>query len=302
MRSSNHSLETYKNKTVAVIAGGISSEREISFRSAENVMTALKNLGIKSIQLDPSEPSFFTTDFDIAFNCLHGKWGEDGSIQGYFEIKQIPYTGPGLLATSIGLNKPIFKEIINKIGITTPESVDKHSPIFPLVVKPNSEGSSIGISMIKTQKEWLNLIEIKPEVMSDEYFCETYIKGIELTSGVMEINDQVTVLPILEIETANEFYDFDGKYTPGKSNLIVPARINEGIKQKIHDLSLKIYQHFKCKGCIRIDIIMDSETPKVLEMNTSPGLTKLSDIPAQALAMDISLEELVLHLLSSAKI
>ena len=302
MRSTDHLLEIYKDKKIAIIAGGISSEKEISFRSANNVKKALDRLGIQSIILNPIESSFFSTDFDIAFNCLHGKWGEDGCIQGYCEMKKIPYTGPSLLATSIGLNKPIFKEIINGLGIITPKTINKNNPKFPMIVKPIAEGSSIGISIINSLKEWQDLIELKPEVLGNNYFCENYIKGKELTSGVIEINGEVIVLPILEIQTSNEFYDYDGKYTAGKSNLIVPADINDSISKNIQDLSKKIYKYFNCKGCIRIDIMMDNDIPSVLEMNTCPGLTELSDIPAQAQALGISFESLVLHLLSSAKL
>ena len=171
-----------------------------------------------------------------------------------------------------------------------------------MVVKPVDEGSSIGVSIINSEDEWQDLKLTKPEVLSDNYFCEQYIKGRELTSGVIEIENEIVVLPILEIQTSNEFYDYDGKYTPGKSKLIVPAEISVDIEQKIQVLSKKIFKYFKCKGCIRIDIMMDADIPRVLEMNTSPGLTELSDIPAQALAMGISFDSLVLHLLSSAKI
>ena len=136
---------------------------------------------------------------------------------------------------------------------------------------------------------------------SRAYFFEEYISGKEVTSGVLDINGEITVLPILEINTSNEFYDYDGKYTPGKTSFILPANITHEMKDAIHKISKQIYEYFECKGCIRIDIMIDESGPKVIEMNTSPGLTDLSDIPAQAKAMGMSFEELMIHYLNSAK-
>ena len=300
MRSSNYSIEKYKNKLIAVIGGGISSERNISILSADNVYKTLQEMGLNVIKLDPMTPEFFTTSFDIAFNCLHGKWGEDGGIQGYCEIKQIPYTGPGIKATSIGLNKPLFKSILKDIQIPVPEQY--RSPTkFPLIVKPSSEGSSIGISIVKSKTEYDQLVKEKPEILSKDYFFEEFIVGQEITSGIIEIDNKPIVLPLLEIETDNEFLDYEAKYTPGKTRFICPANVTSDIKREIIKISKKIFEFFECKGCIRIDCMIDNGQPKVLEMNTSPGLTNLSDIPAQAKAMDIQFDELMVHYLNSAK-
>lgn len=300
MRSTDYQINKFKDQLIGVIAGGVSSERDISFKSATNVMNTLSKLGLNAILLDPSEEAFFTTKFDIAFNCLHGKWGEDGTLQGYLELKQIPYTGPGILATSIGLNKPIFKQVISELGIKSPKTLAEDELQFPMIVKPKSEGSSIGVSIIKSKEEWLKLIKSTPEVNGPNFFKEEFIQGIEVTSGVLEIDSKATVLPILEIQSDKDILDYEVKYTPGKCKFIIPASIDSEIQTEICDISLKIYNYFNCKGCIRLDLIIDSTGPKVLEMNTSPGLTELSDIPAQASAMGISLELLVLHYLSSA--
>ena len=230
---------------------------------------------------------------------MHGIWGEDGGLQGYCELKGIPYTGPGILATSIGLNKPLFKHILNQIGLPVPKIYHKPD-VFPLVAKPVSEGSSIGIHMIKNNDEYEKLALINPKIKSEDYFFEEYIKGKEVTSGVIQLNGSVTVLPILELETSNEFYDFDAKYSKGKTTFILPANISDALKNKIESISINIFNYFKCKGCIRIDFMIKNDQPYILEMNTNPGLTELSDIPAQAEAMGMDFKELMIHYLESA--
>jgi D-alanine-D-alanine ligase len=270
MRSSNYSIDQYEHKVIAVISGGISSEREISLRSGNNVFNALKRMGLNVIHLDPATDEFFHSSYDIAFNCLHGKWGEDGGLQGYCEVRQIPYTGPGIKATTVGLNKPLFKAVLNQIGIPVPKQLDGE-------------------------------VKKRPEISGRNYFLEEYIVGKEVTAAVLQVNGQIVVLPILEIETTHEFYDFEVKYTAGKTNYIIPANIPDDTTKTILDISTKIYNYFDCKGCIRIDIMINEQGPKVIEMNTSPGITELSNVPAQAKAMGMSFEELMVHYLNSAK-
>ena len=300
MRSSNYSIDEYKNKRIAVISGGVSSEREVSLKSGKNVFNALKGMGLNVIELDPSTSKFFEVSFDIAFNCLHGKWGEDGGLQGYCELMNIPYTGPGIKATAMGLNKPIFKSVLQQLGIPVPKQL-KHPETFPCMSKPAEEGSSIGVSLIKSKNEWDEEVKKRPEILSKDYFIEEYIDGKEVTSGVIKINGDVVVLPILEIQTSHDFYDFEVKYSSGKTKYIVPANVNAETKQAIEDISKEIYHYFDCKGCIRIDMMIDENGPKVIEMNTNPGITEFSNIPAQAKAMGISFEELLVHYLNSAK-
>ena len=300
MRSSNHQLNELKNKKIAVVGGGISSERDVSLRSSENVFNALKSMGLNVCQLDPATPEFFTTDFDIAFNCLHGKWGEDGGLQGYCNVKQVPYTGSGIKATSVGLNKPLFKLILKSLQMPVPKQY--HTELsFPMVIKPISEGSSIGVTIVKSRQEFEDITKKNPKLLSSDYFFEEYIAGQEVTSGVIEINGAIQVLPILEIKTTNDFLDFQAKYTPGLETFILPAKISKDVDDQIQALSKKIYSYFHCKGCIRIDIIIQNNNIKILEMNTNPGLTELSYIPRQAAAMGIGFNELMLHYLDSAK-
>ena len=172
---------------------------------------------------------------------------------------------------------------------------------FPFIVKPVSEGSSIGITLIKNRSDWDQFSAQHPNEDTQQYFYEEYLTGQEITSGVIEIDEKATVLPILEIKTSNEFLDFDAKYTPGKETFILPANISLEIQHKVESISKTIYQFFNCKGCIRIDFIIHNGEPKVLEMNTNPGLTKLSYIPFQAKAMGIEFDDLMIHYLNSAK-
>ena len=301
MRSQNNPLNGLTDKKIAVLAGGPSNEREISFKSAENVYQSLIKQSLNAFILDVSDDQFFNTSFDIGFNCVHGKWGEDGCLQGYLEMKGVPYTGPGVMATSVGLNKPVFKTLIEAIGIKTAKQVHPNNGwTEPFVAKLISSGSSIGVHIINSSEEWVELQKETPDISSNHYFYEAYIPGREVTVGVIDINQTAMALPVLEIQTKNEFYDFHGKYTPGQSNLIVPADIDSNIENEMKQIAMNIYQYFNCKGCIRVDMIFNDSGIYVLEMNTSPGLTQLSDIPAQAKAAGISFDELVLIYLQSA--
>ena len=300
MRSSTLSLDQYKDKTIAVVYGGVSSEREVSIRSGQNVSKALRKMGLNIIELDPANPSFFDASYDILFNCLHGKWGEDGGLQGYCELRRIPYTGPGIGANSMGLNKVIFKSLMVQLNIPVPKQLNEPT-VFPCISKPVSEGSSIGVKIIKSKQHWDEEVQKNPAISGNQFFIEEYINGRELTSGVIEANNNIIVFPILEIETLHEFYDYDVKYTPGKTTYTVPANIDQQTAERIERISRKIYRYFNCKGCIRIDFMLDGNEPKVLEMNTNPGITECSNIPAQAQAMGIDFETLLIYYLNSAK-
>ena len=175
---------------------------------------------------------FFNTPFDIAFNCLHGKWGEDGILQGYCQAKGIPFTGPGLKATIAGYDKPMFKHVLHGLGIPTPQRFNSPDT-FPLIAKPKSDGSSIGIHLIKSNDEFLKLSSENPTIQSTEYFYEEYINGKEITSGVITIDGDVVVLPILEIESKNDFYDLEAKYTPEKQHLFYRQMLHKLLNQKL---------------------------------------------------------------------
>ncbi len=281
------------------MGGGFSNEREISVRSAHNVATALTALGYTIVCVDPADGSFFDHRFDVAFNCLHGGWGEDGGFQAYCEQHGIPYTGPGVYASSIGFNKPIFKTMARTWGIPVPEDRGVNGP-FPMVAKPAKGGSSIGVYMAMNALAWDAIVVAHPEVRGPDYMREAYHAGREITSGILTIAGEVTVLPILEIKTTNQFYDFEGKYTPGKTQLEAPASLPADVTDRVEAISRRIYKELACKGCIRVDMIITDHQVTVLEVNTSPGMTELSDIPAQAQARGMTFAEVVTHCLDSA--
>lgn len=301
MRSKNIILEKVQEKSIAVLAGGISTERDVSFRSANNVLRSLLSMGLNARILDVSDKNFTRELYDIAFNCMHGAWGEDGHIQGYLELKGIPYTGSPCLAAAISHNKPMFKALVQTLGISVPKAVNpldrRH---YPFIAKPRCGGSSIGIHIVQSPEAWAKLVGDNPIIQSPAYFYEAYVPGTEITCGIMYVDNQPYGLPILEIETNRMFYDYEGKYTPGESKLIVPARIRHSVAENVQSIGKTIANFFDCRGCVRIDMIICNDDPTVLEMNTVPGLTELSDIPAQVAADNRSFNDLMLIYLDSA--
>ena len=306
-----------KNKKVAVICGGKSGEREVSLRSGKNVHASLVKQGIRSVILDTDEnliTNLKNEKIDIACIMLHGRYGEDGCIQGLLEMYNIPYTGSKVLASAIGMNKIASKKIWISENIPTPkyveifhyqdikkqcENIKKVFP-FPMVIKPVSEGSSLGVIIQKTEEGFEANIE-KSVKEFKEVFVEEYIKGTEVTVGILGKNNDLTALPILELREKSDFYDFKAKYTDGMTEFIIPARLPKLTYQKVQETAIKAYRSIGCYGYARIDIIVDKDgTPFVHDANTLPGMTDLSDLPAQAKAAGITYDELVLRILESA--
>jgi D-alanine-D-alanine ligase len=289
----------YNHTTIAVIGGGISNEREISIKSAQNVAESLERMGLNFVMLDPTTKDFFSTPFDIAFNCLHGEWGEDGGLQGYCNLRKIPFTGPGLTAAT-GFNKVLFKYILQQSNIIVPKQILSPDR-FPLIVKPKIGGSSLGIHIVKSTEEWTKLIQKTPLILTPNYFYEEYISGQEVSCGLIKIKNEIVVFPIIEIKPTCEFYSYEAKYTKGKTNYLLPANVHRQIQEKISSISKEIYAIFDCKGCIRLDFIINNNTPYVLEMNTNPGISKGSIVPKITNHMGIGFDELVQHYLNSAQ-
>ncbi|MDD3365531.1 MAG: D-alanine--D-alanine ligase [Syntrophomonas sp.] len=295
---------------ILVLMGGYSEEREVSLRSGAAVLNALKNLDYDAAALDlkgTSVQAIADYNPDLVFIALHGKDGEDGTVQGLLEIMGIPYTGSGVASSAIGMNKVLTKKILMYEGIptaafailkrslTSPErelqSLLKNIGL-PMVIKAATQGSSIGTFIVRQEKDVLEAIEAAFQYDS-EVVVEKFIDGIEVTSTVIG-NDFTQVLPLIEITSANEFYDYESKYTPGKCNHIIPARIPEELQEKIAKLSERVYQAIGCTGYSRVDFIIDKDgNPFVLEINTLPGLTEMSLVPDAARAAGISFEELV---------
>ncbi len=296
---------------ILVLMGGYSEEREVSLRSGAAVLNALKNIGYDAAALDlkgNSVQAIADYNPDLVFIALHGKDGEDGTVQGLLEIMGIPYTGSGVTSSAIGINKVLTKKILIYEGIPTAAfAILKKKDLssreqelksllenigLPMVIKASTQGSSIGTFIVRQESDVLTTIEAAFEYDS-EVLVEKFIDGTEVTSTVIG-NDFTQVLPLIEITSANEFYDYESKYTPGKCNHIIPARVSEEIQEKIAKLTERVYQAIGCRGYSRVDFIIDKDgNPYVLEINTLPGLTEMSLVPDAARAAGISFEELV---------
>ncbi|MGC8869574.1 MAG: D-alanine--D-alanine ligase family protein [Brevinematia bacterium] len=306
-------IDFYKTKNIAILMGGLSSEREVSIRSGENVYNALVNLGFNVTKMDVDANIFkklIKDNIDVAVIMLHGKYGEDGIIQGVLELLGIPYTGCDVLTSAIGMNKIITKELFRANGIPTaqyirlePQDPDKsYEEILklglPVVLKPVDEGSSVGVEIIRDEDQLSGKIRNYLRRHPNS-FAEKAIIGTEITIGAIGKGDDITVLPIMELRPKKEFYDYEAKYTKGMTDFIIPAEINKEQEEVVVEFTKKAFKILNCKGVVRFDAIIskDDGIPYFLEVNTIPGMTETSDIPAMAKAAGISFEEVVLKIL-----
>lgn len=306
-------LKKFQNKKIAVLYGGISEEREVSLRSGENVykaLTSFEEIKDNCILIDVKNHYELVEilkkeKVEYCYNILHGSFGEDGSIQGLLDCLNIKYTGENTLVSSVCMNKVYTKRIWQSSKVPTADFIllkdfynnENNKIVFPLILKPISNGSSVGVSLIKTKKEFEEAIK-KIEKISG-YFIEPYIKGKEITVGLVRENNGIFTLPILGINTKNEIYDYDAKYTPGKTELEVPAKIDKKTEKKVIEVCSLAYEVLGCEGLCRIDAIID-ENNKVylMEVNTQGGMTNTSDIPAMAKSVNIEFEDIVLYVLN----
>jgi D-alanine-D-alanine ligase len=297
-----------KTKKIAVLYGGHSREKEVSIRSGLNVCEALVRKGYDAVCVDPVDSLDFT-GYDIVYNALHGTFGEDGSVQSILKKQGIPYTGSGVMASVLTINKLTSKHVMRKEGIPTAPfdyftSVLHQLPeefCYPVVVKPNLEGSSVGVFIVDTDEE---LITRSEELIGyyNAFLLESFIKGKEITVSVLE-QESLTAFPILELRPQNRFYDYEAKYTAGKTEFILPATLSEAMTKECQALAIQVYRLFQCSGAARIDMIVDPEKgPFVLELNTSPGMTSTSDLPAQAAYAGLPFDDLVEQILLGASI
>lgn len=293
---------------IAVLAGGPSSEREISIKSGRAVYEALKDAGCNVAWVDLNGYGFKRmlkkVAPDIAFLALHGRFGEDGTVQEMLEDISIPYTGSGVVASHSALDKIKSKRIFAKNGIPMPpykvfskqriKSAKNLS--FPIVVKPQNEGSSIGLSIVRSEKEFKGAVN-KAFKYSKNIIVEQFIKGREITVGIL---DNIA-LPVVEIVPHRDFYDFYAKYKDTKTKYVVPAPLPKSIYLKAQELGLASHNALKCKDFSRVDMIL-AEDGKifVLEVNTIPGLTTRSLLPKAAGAIGITFNELCLKFLNLA--
>lgn len=297
---------------VLVIMGGMSEEREVSLRSGKAVAKALKQSGYIVDTLDFNRDTLLQIKNiapDVVFNALHGKYGEDGAVQGYLDLLGIPYTGSGMESSVIGMNKVLTKKLLTLGNIPTAEYMIINKSDFeknkealtaevvvqlglPLVIKAAAQGSSIGTFVVKSWDKVGRSIEEACRYGCD-VIAEKFIDGIELTASVIG-NDEPQVLPLIEITSENEFYDYESKYTPGMCHHIIPARVARDIAARVEEIARDVYTNFGCSGFARVDFIVDRKgNPYVLEINTVPGMTEMSLVPDAARAAGIEFEELV---------
>lgn len=309
-------LKRFRGKRIGVLLGGDSSEREISLRSGENVYRALCSLGLDVIKVDiGSDPVSVlqNVSFDIAYIALHGSVGENGVIQAFLELLRIPYTGSRVLGSALGMDKSATKRILRGCGIDVPLSLDgesdinrmiekvHHSLSYPVVFKANCEGSSVGVEICGDEKTLRRVLE-ENILKYPDYFIEQYIDGREMTIGVLGKYPHFVFLPILELRPKNRFYDFEAKYTKGMTEFILPAPMDDEVKASIERQLTYAMRVMKVKGPLRFDFILTRDNRAFfLEVNTSPGMTETSDIPAMAEAIGMSREELVLTILESVE-
>ena len=300
-----------KEAKIAVLCGGMSSEREISLRSGKNVLAALQRLGYKNAQIvDVSENIMNDLKgFEFAYNTLHGKFGEDGCIQGVLEILKIPYTGCGVMASAICMNKEYTKKVMSTAGlplITSVYLLPNEDPVekvkdlhFPLMIKPVSEGSSFGMSKVSNNDELIKAVE-EARKYNAEILIEEYLVGIAATVGVLEKEGKAFATEILELRPKNEWYDYEAKYTKGMTEFILPAELSEEMTQKVKRNAVKAFEICGCSGVSRVDFLIVNDIPYILEINTNPGMTDTSDLPAQADVCGINYDQLVEMVLHSA--
>ncbi|MEG0147309.1 MAG: D-alanine--D-alanine ligase [Raoultibacter sp.] len=300
---------------VALLAGGISGEREISLASGRGAAQALQEAGFLVTVLDPADKNDLKTliegPFDVAFVCLHGKYGEDGTIQGLLEIIGLPYIGSNVWSSALAIDKAKSKLFYERAGIPTPKAINLHSAeeksVAALlayvgnrcVVKPSTEGSALGVFIVEGEEQVREAID-KAFAIDTEVLVETFVAGTELTVAVLG-NENPVALPIIEIVPINEFYDYESKYAPGGSKHICPANISAQATKRVQDLAVAAHKTLECSGISRTDIIMDDAGECwVLETNTIPGMTGTSLLPDAGRAAGIEFPELCTRLVQLA--
>ena len=303
---------------VAVLLGGASAEREISLMSGNGVLKALQVKGVDAHAFDPSQldlSELKREGFARCFIALHGRLGEDGTVQGALELLGIPYTGSGVMASAIATDKVMTKRVWIAEGLPTPRyrllRRGTYSPQqvmalpddlgLPLIVKPAREGSSIGVAKVAAYSEVKSAVELAAQFDAD-ILCEECITGDEVTCPVIGSGDDARALPVIRIVAPGGNYDYQNKYFTNDTQYLVPCGLPEGEEQAIQALVLKAYRVLDCRGWGRVDVMIDRVTraPYLLEINTSPGMTSHSLVPMSARADGISYEDLCVQLLALA--
>ncbi len=302
-------------KRVVVLLGGRSAEREVSLNTGAQVAAALEGRGFRVVKVDTGAPGFVSeiesAAADVAFICLHGRFGEDGTVQGLLELLDLPYVGSGVLASALAMNKVMSKHFYATAGLKSPDYVVVRRGVpydvagitarlgDKTVVKPADEGSSVGMTIVSDPAELPDAIGFAfgfdPLVL-----VERFESGAEVTVGVIG-NDDPFALPTLEIVPENAFYDYESKYVPGMSRHIIPARVSEAARMECQRLAVEAHRLLGCAGMSRSDTIVTQEGEVfLLETNTIPGMTKTSLLPDAAAAAGIPFPELCERLVGLA--
>lgn len=298
-------------KKIGVLLGGLSSEREVSIASGTAILKALHEKGYHAVAVDVGRDvaeKIHEQGIEAAFIALHGKFGEDGAIQGMLEVMGIPYTGSGILASALGMNKTVSKQVFRSQGLLVGPyeviyagSADKaHSIVsqlrYPVVIKPHAEGSSVGVSLVFKNEEVTPAVELAFKY-GDEILIEKFIKGKEVQVGILGAR----ALGAIEIVPKRTFYDYAAKYEKGMSDHFFPARIPEADYQRTLEAGTAAHRAIGCRGYSRVDFIIDeSGVPHILEVNTLPGMTATSLLPEIAKGVGISFPDLVEEILRLA--
>jgi D-alanine-D-alanine ligase len=305
-----------KRLTVALLAGGKSAEREVSLKSGEQVFRVLDKERYDVLRYDPRDDlprlAHDASKIDVALIILHGRMGEDGTIQGLLDSLEIPYQGSGVLGSALAMNKILSKQLYVQAGLPVAPHVvaDRKAPLdtgriidalgLPVVVKPEHEGSSIGLNIARSRDELTRALEI---AWGYDRRClvEQFVAGTEITGGVLG-NEDLQSLPLVEIipGEAHDFFNYEAKYTPGASTEICPARLSEDLTAKAQDLAMRAHQALFCRGYSRTDMIVSTDGIYVLETNTIPGMTQTSLFPQAAAAANIPFPALLDRLIELA--
>jgi D-alanine-D-alanine ligase len=303
---------------VAVLMGGESAEREVSLMSGTGVLAALKSQGIGAHAFDPAQRGLHelkSEGFSRCFIALHGRHGEDGTVQGALELLGIPYTGSGVMASSVAMDKVMTKRVWTADGLPTPKYIwlapGKQEPQqvrevpdalgLPLIVKPPREGSSIGVTKVKGYSDMLGAVKLSASYDPD-VLCEEFIEGEEVTCPVLGAGSDAQVLPVIRIIAPEGAYDYQNKYFTDEVKYQCPSGLPAAEEKEIQRIVLAAYQSLGCRGWGRADLMIraSDRKPFLLEMNTSPGMTSHSLVPMSAKAAGMSYEELCVRILASA--
>lgn len=306
-----------KKYRIAVLMGGSSAERDISLKSGRAVQRALRRRGYDVVGIDvkPTLPQQLRRrNIDVAFISLHGPGGEDGTVQGLLEIMNVPYTGSSVRANAIAMHKHAAKVLLSHHGVPVPSGVLMSSTMdrtkkprtilqnlaWPVVVKPATQGSTFGISIVRKPSEWSKALQ-HAFTYDTEVLAEQYIPGRELTVGVLQSGHRTRVLPPLEILIPSGFYDYRAKYEKGGTSYLCPAPLPKTLSKRLETLALESYSILGCRGAARVDFrVTSTGDPFVLELNTIPGMTETSLLPMAAAKAGIGYDALTEKILQSA--